>query len=186
MWNAEGRWQGHADPELSDLGRMQAMMAARHLGAVDAIVASDLQRARDTAIIISDQLGIGPVIVHDILRERSAGEWTGLTRTEIEAKWPGALEDRRYPAGYESETSIVERMTRAVAMLHREFEGAEVLAVSHGGVIRAFERFLGHDEPPFANLAGRWVEVSDDRMEAGDRVLLIDPDEVELTIPKQI
>ena len=44
-WNADGRWQGQADPALTDLGRHQALHASRSLGSVDAIVASDLQRA---------------------------------------------------------------------------------------------------------------------------------------------
>src|ERR671910_890596 len=79
-WNAAGRWQGQADPSLSDLGRLQAREAARAVGAVDAIWSSDLQRAAETAIIIGDQIGVGPVVVDDRLRERDAGEWTGLVR----------------------------------------------------------------------------------------------------------
>src|SRR3546814_7398309 len=62
-WNATGRWQGQADPPLTDLGRAQAHHAARSLGVVDAIVASDLQRAADTALIISGALGVGPVVL---------------------------------------------------------------------------------------------------------------------------
>ncbi len=45
-WNAAGRWQGQADPPLTDLGRAQARAAARAIGGVDAVFASDLQRAR--------------------------------------------------------------------------------------------------------------------------------------------
>src|SRR3546814_3323938 len=90
-WNATGRWQGQADPPLTDLGRAQAHHAARSLGVVDAIVASDLQRAADTALIISGELGVGPVVLDEGLRERDAGEWSGLTRAEIERDWPGYL-----------------------------------------------------------------------------------------------
>ena len=91
-WNADGRWQGQADPPLTDLGRHQAMHAARNLGAVDAIVASDLQRASETALIIAEALGVGPVVLEPGLRERDAGEWSGLTRAEIERDWPGYLD----------------------------------------------------------------------------------------------
>ena len=77
-WNAIGRWQGWADPELSDLGRQQALEAAAAVGAVDAIVASDLQRAMQTALIISEAIGVGPVQVEAGLRERDVGDWTGL------------------------------------------------------------------------------------------------------------
>ena len=91
-WNAEGRWQGQADPPLTDLGRHQAVHAARNLGSVDAVVASDLQRASETALIIGEALGVGPVVLEPGLRERDAGEWSGLTRAEIERDWPGYLD----------------------------------------------------------------------------------------------
>ena len=81
-WNAVGRWQGQADPPLSQTGSEQARLAAQSIGMVDAIVASSLRRAFDTAHIISENLGIGPVIVEPDLMERHAGEWlrVGLGR----------------------------------------------------------------------------------------------------------
>src|SRR4029078_7240591 len=75
-WNAVGRWQGQADPPLSDLGRKQALVAADRIGTVDVIVSSDLERAVQTAFIISEALGVGPVITNELLRERDAGEWS--------------------------------------------------------------------------------------------------------------
>src|SRR3989442_14475718 len=96
-WNAQGRWQGQADPPLSDLGRAQARAAARSLGSVDAVYASDLQRAAETAVIIAEQLGIGPVILDADLRERDAGDWSGLTREEIHERYPGYLPDNPHP-----------------------------------------------------------------------------------------
>ncbi|MBK5332301.1 MAG: histidine phosphatase family protein, partial [Ilumatobacteraceae bacterium] len=48
-WNAIGRWQGHADPALSELGKRQAAVAAGSIGAVDGIISSDLLRASETA-----------------------------------------------------------------------------------------------------------------------------------------
>jgi glucosyl-3-phosphoglycerate phosphatase len=72
-WNAIGRWQGHADPPLSELGRRQAILAAASIGAVDAIVSSDLLRAAETAAIIAQKLGVGPVVVDERLGERDAG-----------------------------------------------------------------------------------------------------------------
>ena len=48
-WNATGRWQGQADPPLTDEGRNDARRAAEALGAFDAVVASTLQRAIETA-----------------------------------------------------------------------------------------------------------------------------------------
>ncbi len=92
-WNAVGRWQGQADPPLSELGRRQAYVAAASIGAVDGIISSDLQRAVETAAIIAQQIGVGPVMVDERLRERDAGEWTGLGRAEIDKGWPGWVAD---------------------------------------------------------------------------------------------
>ena len=50
-WNAEGRWQGHGDPPLSERGRRQAAGLAHELASepVDLLLASDLVRAAETA-----------------------------------------------------------------------------------------------------------------------------------------
>src|SRR5918996_2805211 len=106
-WNADGRWQGQADPPLSDHGRLQAREAARAVGAVDAIWASDLQRAAETAAIIADGVGVGPVTVDPDLRERDAGEFSGRTREEIEERFPGYLADGRRPPGWESDDHLL-------------------------------------------------------------------------------
>src|SRR5688572_19469520 len=137
-WNAAGRWQGQADPRLTDLGRHQALHAARNLGTVDAIVASDLQRASETALIIAEALGIGPVVLDPGLRERDAGEWSGLTRAEIERDWPGYLDspttdrhaafardpveqrtaERRRPPSWEPDDVLLERVLDALGRVH--------------------------------------------------------------------
>src|SRR5690606_29768822 len=122
-WNADGRWQGHADPPLTDLGRAQAGAAAAAVGAVDVVVASDLQRARTTAEIIAAALGLGRVEVDARFRERAAGEWTGLTRAEIEARWPGWLEDGRRPPGFELDADIIERVLGGLYDLHARWPG---------------------------------------------------------------
>ncbi len=108
-WNADGRWQGQADPPLSELGEEQAVAAARALGMVDAIYASDLVRAHHTAELVAAQIG-SDVVVAPNLRERSAGEWEGRTRAEINERWPGYLESGRRPAGYEPDDSVLERV----------------------------------------------------------------------------
>ena len=208
-WNADGRWQGQADPALTELGRHQAMHANRAIGAVDAIVASDLQRAAETAVIIAGQHGIGPVITDPDLRERHAGEWQGLTRAEIERDWPGYLgppppiegssnpgpsvgtpaselgSAERRPPGWESDESLVERATAALARVHDLSPDGDVLVVTHGGLVYALERALGAGFVRLPNLGGRWVEVGPDGpISLGERVVLVDPDE--LTVPTQI
>lgn len=202
-WNADGRWQGQADPPLTDLGRHQALHACRSLGTVDAIVASDLQRASETAAIISAELGVGPVVLDPGLRERHAGEWQGLTRAEIERDWPGYLgppppvegtaatgavrEDgpRRRPPGWEPDDALVERAVAALVRIHGLAPDGEALAITHGGLVYALEGMLGQPFVRLPNLGGRWVDVGPEGpTRLGDRVLLVDPDE--LTVPAQL
>ncbi|MGD9792334.1 MAG: histidine phosphatase family protein [Acidimicrobiia bacterium] len=182
-WNAEGRWQGLADPPLSDLGRQQAYVAVQHLGTVDDIVASDLQRAAQTAEILSNGIGVGPVLLDPRLRERDAGEWTGLTRHDIELRWPGALERGDKPNGYEADDVIISRVMSALSDVQRNAPGGDVLVVAHGGVIRAVERHLGAEDGLLPNLGGRWLVMRADHVALGERVVLIHPDEVAVTLP---
>jgi probable phosphoglycerate mutase len=209
-WNADGRWQGQADPPLTDLGRHQAQHAARNLGVVDAIVASDLQRASETALIISNELGVGPLVLEPDLRERDAGEWSGLTRAEIDRDWPGYLDpppadrhtsfgngpasdgapppdaERRRPPSWEPDDVLVARALAALGRIHDLAPDGEVIVVTHGGVVYALEALLGSPFERLANLAGRWIEVGPggELRRLGDRVVLVDPDE--LTVPAQI
>jgi broad specificity phosphatase PhoE len=191
-WNASGRWQGWAESSLSELGRRQAFEAASAVGAVDAIVASDLERAVQTALIVSESIGVGPVVTEPGLRERNVGDWTGLTRDEIEERWPGDLDRWRRgellePPGGERNDEILERVEAALRRVGSTFDGGEVLAVSHGGVMRLLEREHGVDQPPvFANLAGLVVDIHGDRIDVGDRVLLLDPSTDSVTAPPNL
>ena len=109
-WNALGRWQGQADPPLTDLGANQAKMATKKLGLFDLIVSSPLERAKNTASIISETMGVGPVRTEKDLMERDAGPWQGLTRLEIENGWSGFLESGERPEGYESNPELLSRV----------------------------------------------------------------------------
>lgn len=183
-WNVHGRWQGHADPPLSDLGRQQARTAADRIGAVDVIVSSPLERALHTARIISEAIGVGPVVVDTDLMERDAGEWSGLTRAEIEETWPGYLEDGRFPPGFEQEEPFRARVHAALGRVEREYRDAVVLVLTHGGVVYTLEREHEREIVRIPNLGGLWLDHHGDRVALRDRVLLVDPDE--LTVPSQL
>jgi broad specificity phosphatase PhoE len=184
-WNAQGRWQGQADPPLSELGRQQAFRAASRIGSVDVIVSSDLQRALHTAQIISGQIGVGPVVVEPLFRERDAGEWSGLTRDEIVAGWPGYLEEHRRPPSVETDESVRARTAAALANVEREYRGAEVLVLTHGGLVYELERDHGQPWERLPNLGGRAISLREDRVEVHDRILLVDGDDI-TTVPAQI
>ena len=181
-WNADGRWQGQEDPPLTDLGRSQAARAARAVGAIDAIFASPLDRSATTAAIISEELGIGPVITLPGLMERNAGVWQGLTRAEIEEDFPGYLAEGRRPPGWEPDDRVQERVLGAFDVIAAEHPYGSVLAVAHAGVIFSAEAALGAPWEKLANLGGRWFQPVDGRWVLGERVHLL----VEETIPDQI
>ena len=187
-WNAVGRWQGQADPPLTDAGMLQAVAAAKVLGTFGGIYASSLQRAADTAAIIAESIGIGPVQLLDDLMENAFGPWEGLTIHEIEERWPGYLAAHRRPEGAEPIADVLARGLRALRTIADEHPGQQALVITHAGLMRTLHRELvvsnsrglkaGDDQASlrFANLGGCWFHVfDDDTVEVGEVVSLIDP-----------
>ncbi len=175
-WNADGRWQGQADPPLSELGIHQAQTAATRLGTVDAIVTSPQERAAMTAAIISEALGVGPIFTIDDLRERSAGPWSGLTKADIEVEWPGWLDAGKRPDGFEPDDVLGPRVDAALRMCVAEQPGATILVLCHGGVIHNFETAHGLQDGRIPNLSGRIVTTSglDGPWQLGEQLQLLD------------
>ncbi len=175
LWNVEQRWQGRADIDLSEHGLAQARAAAAKLGGFDFIASSTLRRALDTATIIAEHHGVGPVHADERLCETHVGPWEGLTVQEIEANWPGYLAARRKPDGFESDDSIMDRMSSALIELSQHCDGGTGMIVSHSGVIRTMRHLLEVPNPRLANLSGSWFFVhADDTVSAGDIVTVID------------
>jgi broad specificity phosphatase PhoE len=166
-WNRDGRWQGHTDVELNDAGRAQALALAELLRGRDIgrVHTSDLRRARETAEIVADRLGVGGLVVDRDLRERSFGIFEGLTRDECAARFPELwaayrADTRRVPPGAEPHDGLVRRLHEAVTRAASGAAGLEapaeaaILVVSHGGAIRALvARATGVMPPPLANVA---------------------------------
>jgi 2,3-bisphosphoglycerate-dependent phosphoglycerate mutase len=141
-WNRERRFQGHADPPLNDLGRAQARELAARLAGDDvvAVYTSPLRRAHETALVVGEALGL-PVEPRPALREIDVGSWQGLTRDEIQARFPEGY--RRWLAGGsgwsggETYDELRERVVPELLSLARRHAGRRVLVVSHGGTMRA-------------------------------------------------
>lgn len=182
VWNADGRWQGQENPPLTTLGRKQAQLASHALGAVDAIYSSPLARAFETASIISEHVGIGPVVTAPGLMERNAGEWQGLTHAQIEEAFPGYLEARKRPPSWEPDDQVDRRVFAALDEIANAHEDGLVLAVAHAGVIFAVETHFRTDWERLANLGGRWLERRSGSWQIGERVHLL----IEETIPDQL
>ncbi|HXV58536.1 MAG TPA: histidine phosphatase family protein [Gaiellaceae bacterium] len=157
-WNAEARWQGHADRPLTDLGRRQARELAERLADVElaAVYSSDLERARATAAAVARPRGLSVVTLPE-LREIDVGSWSGLTREEAEARFPDAF--RRWADGAhgwddgETYEQMTARVVGAVLGLGAAHPDASVLVVAHGGPIRALHATaLGIDLPSHRKL----------------------------------
>ncbi|GIJ35482.1 histidine phosphatase family protein [Micromonospora sediminimaris] len=141
-WNAASRVQGQTDVPLNDLGREQARSAAPLLAALrpDALVASDLSRAADTAAALSALTGL-PVRSDARLRERHFGSWQGLLLTEVAERFPG--EYARWRAGDPDPGADIEpldelgkRIGTALQEAADQLSGGTVVVATHGGAAR--------------------------------------------------
>jgi broad specificity phosphatase PhoE len=184
-WNAAGRWQGLADPALSDLGREQARQAGWALAAQAAerpfaeVVSSDLARATETADLLAGALG-QPVRRRDpSLREYDVGQWSGLTTAEIEARWPGQIKAwnaraQAGPPGGETTAHFERRVAAALRAVAGSAPGADaVLVVAHGHLIRTAFELAGGPSERIPHLAGGWLRVEPGGLEAGPAVTLL-------------
>ena len=145
-WNREGRFQGWADPPLNATGRAQAVDLSVQLMAEElaAVYSSPLRRAYETAEVVAASRGLEPVTV-DALREVDVGSWSGLSRAEIEQRFPEQYARwLDYGRGWEDgETyeQMVDRVVGALQELAEGRDGERILAVTHGGPMRAASAF---------------------------------------------
>ena len=138
-WNAQGRSQGNVDVPMNATGLAQAQAAAallRHRGIVS-VVASPLGRARVTAEIVAEALGL-TVALDDGLREAAFGVQEGQRMGQWFTDW---TEGAFTPEGGESFATL---RTRAIAAVNRALaRPAPVLVVSHGGLFRTLRAEMG-------------------------------------------
>jgi probable phosphoglycerate mutase len=145
-WNREGRFQGWADPPLNATGRAQAVDLSVALMAEElaTVYSSPLRRAYETAEVVAASRGLVPVTI-EALREVDVGSWSGLTREEIEQRFPEQYARwLDYGQGWddgETYEAMAERVVGAVLELALVHDGERILAVSHGGPMRAVSAF---------------------------------------------
>jgi broad specificity phosphatase PhoE len=168
-WNKAGRWQGWADIELAPEGEEQAREAAPTVAGLGltAVVHSGMHRTRRTAELLVEGLGLPDPEVEPGFKEHDVGDWSGLTRAEIEARWPGMMQgwfDGTLPAtpGGESREGFSRRVIDAVHRIAFTHPHGRVLAVAHGGVVGSLQRVLapGAERPRIGNLMGRWLHIA--------------------------
>jgi probable phosphoglycerate mutase len=147
-WNRDTRIQGQLDIALNDKGRWQAHRVGLALAddRLDALYASDLWRAYETALAVHRATGLD-VSVHEGLRERGFGAFEGLTFDEIGQRYPAEAErwrrreaDFAPPDGGERLQDFFDRSVATVQALAARHPGQVIAVVSHGGVLDALYR----------------------------------------------
>lgn len=136
-WNQERRVQGQQDIALNETGRLQARALAKRLQEEepwDLLYSSDLSRARETAEIAGDALGLA-VIPDRRLRERYFGEMEGTTLEERKRRWGEDWHKQEF--GKEPEENMAARGLSFIEDLVAAHPNQRVLVVSHGAFIAA-------------------------------------------------
>jgi broad specificity phosphatase PhoE len=149
-YNLEGRFQGQLPVPLDDTGRGQAVELAERAAAhgFAALWCSPLLRARETADVVAERLGLAPR--EDVrLMETNAGEWTDRSFAEVRAQTPELFD--AFAAGnpafaFPGGESFAHQEVRVAAALDDVEKGElPALVVCHGMVIRAaLSRRVGH------------------------------------------
>lgn len=147
-WNVDTRVQGQLDIGLNEVGRRQSVRLAQALvdEQLEALYASDLGRARDTALAVASLTGL-PLQLDPRLRERAFGRFEGMTYAEIEQRFPDASRRWRQrdpdfapEGGGEALAAFQARAVAAVAAIARRHRGRHVAVITHGGVLDALYR----------------------------------------------
>lgn len=150
-WNIDFRLQGVTDIPLNETGIAQAKVAGAVIAgqfaaeqAWDLILTSPLSRARDTAVMVGQAIGIESVLIEDLLLERSFGEAEGLSHEE----WKTKYHDTNHVPGGETLEQLEARSWVLLQQLLDHHAGKRVLTVSHGALIRTLLRLVSNNEFP--------------------------------------
>lgn len=148
-------FQGQSGRGLNAHGRDQAARLAARLATgrvrLDALYCSDLDRARETAEILGAANALRPVADVE-LREVDLGAWQGLTRAEVQARYPEEWAAWRSGVdvprgGGETYATLGARVSRALLGLVARHAGGTVAVVSHGAAIKTFAAWVLRIEP---------------------------------------
>ncbi|HEY1956269.1 MAG TPA: histidine phosphatase family protein [Polyangiaceae bacterium] len=158
--NSNKVFQGQHGGGLNARGRAQAdRLAVRVAPSIDAVVSSDLQRARETAAIVAAAVKVE--VVHDAgLREVDVGAWTGLSHDEVAVRFPEEWGAWRSGVdvprgGGETYAALATRVRATLDRIAHEHRGRRVLVVSHGAALRSVTcSILGLPPQWSAQLAG--------------------------------
>jgi broad specificity phosphatase PhoE len=145
--NAARRVQGSNDEPLTELGRAQALALAQRLRSkydVCALYSSSMLRARQTAEIIADLIGLS-VCLEERLEEHDPGAVTGMSWEEVQAQYPELARQwaesswRVAIPGEEDIEVFQRRVLAAMSEIVAGHDGDDTVAVvAHGGTLSAY------------------------------------------------
>ena len=130
------------DYGLSELGRQQALAAARGCGLPGntVIYSSDFSRAWQTAEIVRAQLGALEIVIAEALRERCFGDWEGSATDNYARVWAADETDSdQVGIGVEPVAAVLDRTTALIVDLDRRYSGRHILLVSHGDTLQILQ-----------------------------------------------
>ncbi|MBQ7090955.1 MAG: histidine phosphatase family protein [Clostridia bacterium] len=142
--NHDKIFAGQIDSPLSETGEQQAERVCRYISEhyrIDAICASDLQRAVNTVRPLADALGL-EVETYRGLRELDVGLWAGRSHKELAILFPENYQSFQADMahgrcdGGESYAELYARATRTIREIAAKYEGKTIAVASHGGAIR--------------------------------------------------
>ncbi len=145
-WNAKGRFQGHSDIPLNQIGNAQAHDVAVALegSSIDFVIASPLIRALKTAGIVGERLG-KPIFVDSELRERHFGAFEGLLVNDVKRQFglqPHQRLVRHLPADAEQWHETGARTVRVTSKWLNRHPESTLLFVAHSGLFDALYELI--------------------------------------------
>jgi len=185
-WNREGRLQGHTDTPLNQTGLVQAQALSEILRPhrLDAVVSSDLSRARNTAQIVAEALGL-PLFTDAGLRETNVGAAEGLLWSDAKTRFGEGLTERWYSDGdvaFPGGETGTETRIRGLAALQR-FAAAQpfrrIGVSTHGAMLRQLMKHaLPAGSPPTPVRNTTLFVLRYER--AGNRLMVAEKEELDL------
>lgn len=181
-WNRDKRIQGRTDTDLSEQGRDMARQWGASLAdnQFDCILTSTLSRAGQTVAILNEALGGLPVHTDERLAEQDWGEWTGLTKDELEGAFASQVKKQEkrgfafQPPGGESRDDLLMRVCDALLDFSEAHPEARVLVVTHSGVLKCLTyalsglEFLPHEKRPIKPYRVHRIECFENELALGE------------------
>jgi len=142
-WNKEKRLQGRENIPLNEEGINQIKNTIEYLkkNKWDIIITSPLSRARQSAEIIAEDIGLTEIIEEENFTERDYGEASGLTEEERKKVFPNGIFN-----GVENIEELQQRMISSIKKYIKMYYGKNMIIISHGAAINSLLSYLSNNE----------------------------------------